>query len=322
MVHRTGDDGMLEVKNVSVEFVSEDSILAVDDVSLILRDHSKTAIIGETGSGKSVLMLAMIRLLPGNARITGEILLDGENVLTMNKKRLCQVRGGIISYVPQGGGNSMNPLLKVGFQIGEPLMEHRKVSRKRAVEEGSRLLKLFHVDEGGGKAEDYPHTFSGGMRQRAMVAMGISAGAGIILADEPTKGLDTRRIELVAQTFKQLKNETLLCVTHDMNFAADISEELCVMYAAQQVEYGRTEEIIKRPLHPYTRDMLEAMPENGMKYTEAGFAPAHDSYLNRDAGCRYRERCRDCTERCGKMPPVVEVEGHKVRCWKYAVKNS
>ncbi|MBQ1311780.1 MAG: ABC transporter ATP-binding protein [Blautia sp.] len=308
---------MLEVKNVSVEFVSGDNILAVDDMSLQLKDGSKTAIIGETGSGKSVLMLAMIRLLPSNARISGEILLDGENILDMDKKRLRQVRGGIISYVPQGGGNSMNPLLKVGFQIGEPLMEHRKASKKEAVAEGERLLRKFHVDEGGGKASDYPHTFSGGMRQRAMVAMGISAGARFVLADEPTKGLDTGRIALVEDTFKQLKKETLLCVTHDMNFAAGISEELCVMYAAQQLEYGRTQEVISNPLHPYTRDMLNAMPENGMKYVDVGFAPSHDSYLNRDMGCRYRDRCRDCTAACEKMPPVTDIKGHKVRCWKY-----
>ncbi len=309
---------MLELDHVSVKFSSENSVLAVDDMTMCLADGSRTAIVGETGSGKSVLLLAILRLLPPNAVITGSVRVDGEDLLRADKRRLRQIRGGVVSYVPQGGGGSMNPLLKVGFQVGEPLMEHRGFSKKQAVAASIPLLRRFNLGREEELAQAYPHTFSGGMRQRAMVAMGISAGARIILADEPTKGLDDHRVRMVADTLNRLEGETLLCVTHDMNFARAVSRDICVMYAAQQVEFGPAEAVLSRPLHPYTRDMIGAMPENGMRYEDSGFAPSHEDYGGCARGCRYRHRCRERGERCGEMPPVCDVDGRKVRCWRYA----
>lgn len=311
---------MLEIKNVSVEFKGA-SVKAVDQVSMTLEEGSRTCIVGETGSGKSVLIVAMLRLLPNNARVTGEILLDGEDLLRVSRKRMYQIRGGVVSYVPQGGGGSMNPLLTVGYQVGEPLIVHKNHSRKQAVEAAISLLERFHLVPGKEKAAAYPHMFSGGMRQRAMVAMGISAGAKYILADEPTKGLDDRRVKLVIDAFNLLTDETLLCVTHDILFAKAVSRKLSVMYAAQQLEYGDTEEILNNPLHPYTMDLINAMPENGMHYDDHGFAPPHGSYLDEFDGCRYKDRCRFCTERCNQLPPVVDMNGHIVRCWKYVAEN-
>lgn len=308
---------MLELQHVSVEFASEHSVLAVDDISMQLEKGTRTAIVGETGSGKSVLLLAILRLLPPNAKVCGSILLNGEEILEANRKRMYEIRGGEISYIPQGGGASMNPLMRVGDQVGEPLREHRGYGRRAAFLAGVELLKKFNLLREESMAKAYPHTFSGGMRQRAMVAMGISAGAQIVLADEPTKGLDERRIALVTETLNLLKTETLLCVTHDMNFAGTISEKICVMYAAQQVEYGDAQEVLQNPLHPYTRDMIAAMPENGMKYEDGGFAPSHGSYLNCDSGCRYRARCKEQKECCRKTPPLADINGHKVRCWSY-----
>ena len=311
---------MLEIDRVSVEFAGA-GVRAVDDVSLTLPEGSRTAIVGETGSGKSVLLTAILRLLPADARISGDVRLNGESILQADKKRLRQIRGGLISYVPQGGGGSMNPLLRIGFQVGEPLMIHRGFSRRRAAEAAIPLLERFSLSPGRKLARAYPHMFSGGMRQRAMVAMGISAGAGILLADEPTKGLDERRVRMVEEAFASLREETLLCVTHDILFAGAVSDRLCVMYAAQQLEYGDTAEILARPLHPYTRDLVNAMPEKGMHYEDRGFAPPHGSYFNEEAGCRYRDRCRECTEKCARTPPLAEAEGRKVRCWKYAAEN-
>ncbi len=311
---------MLEIDRVSVEFAGS-GVRAVDDVSLTLPEGSRTAIVGETGSGKSVLLVALLRLLPSNAVVTGDVRLNGESVLAADRKRLRQIRGGLISYVPQGGGGSLNPLLKIGFQVGEPLMIHRGFRRRKAVEASFPLLERFNLTPGKEKAKAYPHMFSGGMRQRAMVAMGISAGAGIILADEPTKGLDERRVRMVEEAFRALEGETLLCVTHDILFAGAVSDRICVMYAAQQLEYGDAAAILSRPLHPYTRDLLDAMPENGMRYEDRGFAPPHGSYYDEAAGCRYRDRCRDCTEKCAQPPPLAEFEGRKVRCWKYAAEN-
>ena len=307
---------MLELKNVSVEFASKNSVRAVDGVSMILKDGSRTAIVGETGSGKSILMLSIMRLLASNAVVTGQILLDGEDILKADRKRLQQIRGGIISYVPQGGGASMNPLLRVGFQVGEPLMEHKGYTRQEAEKESVSLLRRFNLGNEERMARSYPHVFSGGMRQRAMVAMGISAGARIILADEPTKGLDEKRVDLVADSFNRLKDETLLVVTHDMNFARRVADDIFVMYSSQQVEYAPASKIMSEPLHPYTRDMISAMPENGMRYDDRGFAPSHEDTIT---GCRYAERCHECCEKCDEMPPVIDLCGHKVRCWKYVM---
>lgn len=311
---------MFKLEQVSVCFASENSILAVDEVSLVMEDGSRTAIIGETGSGKSVLLLAILGLLPKNAAVSGKVLLDGENLLEADKKRMRKIRGGVISYVPQGGGASMNPLMRIGFQVGEPLMEHRGYKKKQACAASVGLLQKFNLGNEAQIARAYPHMLSGGMRQRAMVAMGISAGPRIILADEPTKGLDERRVHMVEDTLNRLETETLLCVTHDINFARAVGKRISVMYAAQQVEYGTTEQVLEEPLHPYTRDILQAMPENGMKCQKTGFALSHDEY-EAESGCRYRSRCRDCREICKQAPPLTDYNGHKVRCWNYASEN-
>lgn len=308
---------MLEIKNVSVKFTAGAGVLAVDSMSLELTNGGRTAIVGETGSGKSVLLLAILRLLPANAIITGSIKLDGENLLEVNKKRLCQVRGGLISYVPQSSGLSMNPLLKVGYQIGEPLIEHKQYSKKQAIAASIPLMRKFKLSNEEKLAFDYPHTFSGGMRQRAMMAMGISAEAKVILADEPTKGLDSQNVNLVVNVLNDLQSQSLLSVTHDLNFARRISQNICVMYASQQVEYANTEELIHHPLHPYTQDMIDAMPENGMVYQDIGFAPPHSSYLEKSTGCRYSDNCRFRFEKCVTMPPIFDIQNRKVRCWKY-----
>lgn len=308
---------MLEIKNVTVRF-SGAEVKAVDDVSLTVRDGEHTAIVGETGSGKSVLLLALLRLLPKNAVIGGDVLLDGQNLLALPKKQLRHIRGKKISYIPQGSG-SMNPLYKVARQVGEPLVIHNGMSIKESIRAVLPLFDRFDLCPVERTAGAYPHELSGGMRQRALIAMGISAGAEILLADEPTKGLDPERVKAVKAAFKALTEKTILCVTHDIAFARSFSENVCVMYAAQQLEYGRTSDVLADPLHPYTRDLLNALPENGMKTTSAGFAPPHDSYLNEFSGCRYRDRCANRTEKCKAVPPVADVNGHKVRCWKYAL---
>lgn len=306
---------MLEIKDISVQFASNHSVQAVENVNLCAKEKEKVVIVGETGSGKSILLLAILGLLPQNAIVTGEVLFEGKNLLKLKRKEWDEIRGKKISYVPQGSGNGMNPLLNVGFQVGEPLLEHRKTTKKKAFQKSIELLKKFHIGNEEIMAKQYPHTYSGGMRQRSMIAMGISAGAQIILADEPTKGLDEKRVAMVAESFQMLEDETILCVTHDLNFAKKIAQSISVMYAANQVEYAAAEEILNHPLHPYTQDMIAAMPENGLKVSK-GFAIAHEQYGL--GGCRYAPRCRMCKERCIiQQPPMINCKGHKVRCWNY-----
>ena len=310
---------MLEIKDLSVKFSADSTVQAVQDVSLILPDGGRTALVGETGSGKSVLLLAVMHLLPESAVVTGSVLLNGEDILKMNRKQLDRIRGAVISYVPQGGGASLNPLMKVGEQVGEPLVEHHGWRKKASVKKSIEVMKILNMGNEEELAGSFPHTFSGGMRQRAMIAMGIIAGAKILLADEPSKGLDEKRVELVVDSFNRLTDESLLCVTHDLLFASRISDHICVLYSAAQVEYAPTEKILNDPLHPYTRDMVKAIPENGMIVDSAGFAPSHDDFGR--GGCRYRHRCIECTEKCGEMPPLFSVGDRKVRCWLYENKN-
>lgn len=307
---------MLELDRVSVRFSARTAVQAVDDVSLTLKNGERLAMIGETGSGKSVLLLAALRLLPPTAVVSGRVLLDGENILTAEQKRLRQIRGGRISYVPQGGGGSMNPLLTVGFQAGEPLMEHKGFSQKAAVQAAVGLFRALELGNEKSLARAYPHMFSGGMRQRALVAMGMSAGAEILFADEPTKGLDRARVTLVADTFNRLEGRSLLCVTHDLPFARSISRTLCVLYAGQQVELGETAQLFTHPLHPYTQAMLDALPENGMRCPAAGLAPQEQARWR--TGCRYGAQCPHRLDKCGQAPPLVFLDRRAVRCWKYA----
>ncbi|NCB04078.1 MAG: ABC transporter ATP-binding protein [Clostridia bacterium] len=308
---------MLELRHLSVRFSAQSAVQAVEDVSLTLHPGEKTAILGETGSGKSVLLLAALRLLPDETRVSGQVLFEGENLLELDKKQLSRLRGSRISYVPQGGGGSLNPLLTVGFQVGEPLIEHRGYTKRAAVRRSVALFESFQLGDERTLARAYPHRFSGGMRQRAMVAMGIAAGAKTILADEPTKGLDQKRIDLVADTFARLKEESLLCVTHDLPFARAVSRTVCVMYAAQQVESGPTDAVLREPLHPYVQDLVAALSENGMQ-CRSGFAPPHGAYESH-TGCRYYDRCAVRTARCEtEMPPFVTRGERCVRCWQYA----
>ena len=248
---------MLELKNISLsvedEFTGNGQKEILRDVSLTIETGKLVVVTGPNGGGKSTMAKMIAGILKPNQ---GQILLDGEDLLKADKKRIREIRGGIISYVPQGGGASMNPLLKVGFQVGEPLMEHRGYSKKAAEKDSVGLLKRFNVGNEEKIAKAYPHMLSGGMRQRAMVAMGISAGPRIILADEPTKGLDERRIRMVADALNQLKEETLLCVTHDMKFAKAVGDKISVMYAAQQLEYGTAAQVLEHPLHPYTQALI------------------------------------------------------------------
>lgn len=305
---------LLRVNDLSVCFRGGNHVQAVEGVSMEVFRGDRLCIIGETGSGKSILLLAILRLLPGTAQVTGDALFREQSLFAMTARELDRIRGGSISYVPQGSGNGMNPLLRVGFQVGEPLMAHRGLRRREAGQRAVELLRRFHLGREESLARQYPFTFSGGMRQRALIAMGVAADAELMFADEPTKGLDERRIRLVADAFLALERQTLVCVTHDLSFARTIATKVSVMYAANQVELADAQELFRNPLHPYTRDMIAAMPENGLRFNP-GFAPSHEDAAVK--GCKYASRCPDRMARCGQMPPMTEVGGHQVRCWKY-----
>ena len=306
---------MLAIKDLSVEFMSGHNVKAVDRVSLNVQKGMNTTIIGETGSGKSVLILSILRLLPSSAKVTGKVVFDNSDLFQMSKKEIESIRGRKISYIPQGSGNALNPLLKIGYQVAESTITHKIITKKQAPQKSIDLLKRFNLGNEERRINDYPHTLSGGMKQRVLVAMGISAGAGLILADEPTKGLDKSRVFMVVDCFQRLESETILCVTHDLDFAQAIGDYVAVMYAAQIVEYAKKDDFFSKPLHPYSEALIDSMPENGLKALK-GFAPPHDTYSY--SGCRFFDRCSFKSGKCCSNPPFIELGVRKVRCWKYA----
>ncbi len=306
---------LLKIKDLSVFFTGEKKTYVLNDMNMDVYEGDKIVVIGETGSGKSIMLLSILGLLPNSATVSGVIDYREQDLLAFSRKQFNKIRGKQISYVPQGGGSSMNPLMKVGKQVGEPLVVHKITDKPTALQKAVTLLRRFNIGNEKKRAQDYPHTFSGGMRQRALIAMGISADPSLILADEPTKGLDKTRINMVINSFNQLKDKTFICVTHDINFAKSVGQKVSVMLATYQVEFGTVDEVLKEPLHPYTRDIVRAMPENGLHYN----ANLSDRLKHTECECQYRNSCIDAFEKCDQVPPLFELaNGRKVRCWKYA----
>ena len=306
---------MLDLQNVAIRFGHGPE--AVSDTSFHVDARKRTVVIGETGSGKSVLLLAILGLLPPSASIQGKILFEGEDLLALRERQMERIRGAKIAYIPQGSGNGLNPLYTVGRQIDESIRKHSRLSRAAARSRTVALLERFGIENAAERARDYPFEFSGGMRQRALIAMGVAADAQLILADEPTKGLDQSRIQSVIDAFHQLEDRTLLCVTHDLRLAKSLADSIVVMYASQQIESGPGADFFTHPLHPYSRAMLEALPENGLQ-ANMGFAPPRTN-TDAQSACHFLDRCPCKSEKCLRTPPLFALEdGRKVRCWNYA----
>lgn len=302
---------ILEIKDLTVSFKSSD-VPAIRELNLEVFEKDKIAIIGESGSGKSVLILSILRLLDG-VKTNGEIIYNNTNLLNLKESELNRIRGNEISYVPQSSGNSLNPLMKIGHQIGEPLVIHRGYDKKNAFFKAIESMRYFNIGNEKKRANQYPHTFSGGMKQRAMISMGIISGAKLILADEPTKGLDSQRIVLIENSLKKLEDNAYILVTHDLNFARNVSKRICIMYSSYLVEEGLTHEVLNNPLHPYTEAMLNALPENGLNVSSHEFSI--DTSLE---GCSYKNNCPYRMDICDKTPPDYKINDRKVRCFKYA----
>ena len=305
---------MLEIKNLTICF-GEGAPAVAEDICLTVNSGDRICIIGETGSGKSVLLQATLRLLPSNAIIHGEVLLDGKNLLTQPIEKLYAVRGHEIGYIPQSSGGSLNPLMTIGQQLNEAMHLNLSLSKKERKKRIIQMLRQYHLGDEERLYSRYPHQLSGGMRQRVLVIMGLCTNAPYVFADEPTKGIDFSRVQLIEESFRNLGNRALLCVTHDLQFAQNISQQITVLYAAQQVESGPTKEVLSVPLHPYTKALLMALPQNGAVAT-MGFAPPHQEFAY--SGCRFYNRCSQRCEKCLTIPPMICVGERKVRCWLYA----
>jgi oligopeptide/dipeptide ABC transporter ATP-binding protein len=312
---------LLEIKNLKLDFIAGDrSLRAVDDVSFTINAGETVCLVGESGCGKSVTALSIARLVPSPPATYpgGEILLNDRDVLKMSKEELRNIRGGVVSYVFQDPSASLNPVFRVGNQIKESLKLHRP--EKANNDEVIRLLKLVGIPAPESRIKDYPHQMSGGMQQRVMIAMALASEPKLLVADEPTTALDVtiqaQILELLLDLKKRLGMSVLL-ITHNLGIVGDMADRVAVMYAGQIVELAPALEMLRKPIHPYTRALMDSVPKlsGGSRRLRAigGNVPALGEL---PAGCRFFPRCPSARPECANtMPELTEIEpGRWVRC--------
>lgn len=319
-------DALLTVSDLRTWFHTDQGIArAVDGISFEVCSGETLGIVGESGCGKTVTSLSILRLLPQPpARIEqgSSIQFDGEELLSASEKRMRALRGNDISMIFQEPMNSLNPVYTVGSQITEVLRLHRGMDRAEARTEAIRLLVEVGISDADRRIDEYPHQLSGGMRQRMMIAMALSCDPRLLIADEPTTALDVTIQAQILDLLAQLQDRhgmAVLLITHDLGVVAEVCDRVVVMYAGQIVETGTVDEIFAKPVHPYTRGLLASLPSverRGQRLASIpGTVPSPTAWPE---GCRFAERCSEATAACGAEQPLVEI-GHPsrvARCWR------
>ncbi|TAP43196.1 ABC transporter ATP-binding protein [Arthrobacter sp. S39] len=320
---------LFDVNNLSVQINGQGvSFNVVDHLSFQLMAGESLAIVGESGSGKSVSMQALLGLHAGNHNIavSGSVHLEGQELLSLSKKDMRKIRGERISLIAQDALAAMNPSLTVGFQITEPLMVHRGMSRKDANRRATELLDLVGIPAAASRLNDYPHEFSGGMRQRALIAMGLVLDPDILIADEPTTALDVTIQAQVLDLLNRLRKDlgmALIIITHDMGVVARVAERVLVMYSGTVVESGGVREVFRKPVHPYTEALLRAMPRmdqgDERLFSIAGFPPTPGQLPQ---GCRFHPRCHYARDECSQAPaPLLEISPSQATACRFWAEN-
>ncbi|WP_276813449.1 ABC transporter ATP-binding protein [Desulfurococcus amylolyticus] len=315
---------ILDVRNLKTYFyTARGMVRAVDDVSFTLNKGESLGIAGESGCGKSTLAYSLIRLVPPPGKITGgQIIFKGKNVLEMSEEEFRrEVRWKGISMVFQGAMNALNPVYTVGDQIAEVLMLHQGYSKKEALETAAKMLQMVGIDPK--RLKSYPHELSGGMKQRVVIAMALALNPPIVIADEPTTALDVVVQAQIMNLLKRLKKElglSIILISHDLSLIAEIADKIAIMYGGEIIEYGPSEAIYNRPMHPYTIGLLGSIPRLHGELRDLTWIPGFPPDLaNPPPGCRFMPRCPKAFNKCSEKPPLVEVEpGHYVKCWLYA----
>ena len=315
---------LLEVKNLATYFFTPEGVVkAVDDISYDIEEGEILGLVGESGCGKSVSALSLMRLIqnPGK-NVAGEVIFEGKNLLTLGDSEMRKIRGKDMSMIFQEPMTSLNPVLTIGRQLTEALQLHLGLGRKGASERAGELLNMVGIPEGHTRLRDYPHQFSGGMRQRVMIAMALSCNPKLLIADEPTTALDVtiqaQILELVQRLGKELGTSVLI-ITHNLGVVARYANRVNVMYAGKIIERGTAREIYGNPRHPYTIGLLASVPRLDEPKKEKlqpieGMPP---DLIELPQGCSFRPRCKYAIDRCAtEIPPLVEVsEGHTSACW-------
>jgi len=316
---------LLEVNDLKVQFATEDGLVrAVDGVSFNLDRGKVLGIVGESGSGKSVTSLTLLGLTRDqNTRFEGEILYKGQDVLKMNEGQLQEVRGNEMSMIFQDPMTSLNPVYTIGAQICESILTHEDIDKRAARRRSVELLKQVGIPNPESRVDDYPHQFSGGMRQRAMIAMSLANNPDVLIADEPTTALDVTIQAQIIDLIGRLKddfNSAVILITHDLGVVADIADDIAVMYAGRIVEYGDKRDVFYDPQMPYTWGLLGSIPRLDRPKQErlhsiAGLPP---SLINLPQGCKFRPRCPHALDKCMEEPALIsriEKQSHIDRCW-------
>jgi len=314
---------LLEVRDLRLYYRTRRGVVkAVDKVSFDLEIGETLAVVGESGCGKSSMARAIIRLLPRNVHTyDGKVLMDGVNLMELDDERFRkEVRWRKISMVFQGAQNSLNPVLKVGYQVAEPLMIHYGMDKESALARAKETLKLVGIHEAF--ADRYPFELSGGMKQRVVIAMALVTRPKVVILDEPTSALDVITQANIMNLLKRLKGEfnlSYIFITHDIALASELADKVAVMYAGQIVEIASAETFYTNPNHPYAQKLMASVPTLRTD-KKLDFIPGTPpSLINPPPGCRFHPRCPYATDKCRREePPIVDLgEGHMVKCWLY-----
>jgi len=314
---------LLKVSNLKTYFVSRNSeVKAVDGVDFEVHSGKVLGIVGESGSGKSMTSLSIMRLVPQplGKIVEGEILFAGRDLTKLSERQMTDVRGNEIAMIFQEPMSALNPVMKIGDQIGEVLIRHRSLNKSSARAKAVELLRSVGFARAEQIVNEFPHQLSGGMRQRAMIAMAMACEPKLLIADEPTTALDVTIQAQVLDLMRDLKDKTgmgMVLITHDLGVVAEMADDVCVMYGGQVVESGTADQIFDKPLHPYTNALMESIPQiDDNKERLTAIPGTVPSAANFPVGCRFAERCSLVIPACKeKMPELRQVEpGHYIRC--------
>lgn len=317
---------LLEIKNLNTYFYTQAGVVkAVNNISFNIREGETVCVVGESGCGKSVTAMSILRLVPSppGKIVSGEIIYKGKDLINLSEEELRDVRGNEISVIFQEPMTSLNPVFTIGYQISESVMLHKGVSEAEAKKVAIDTLKLVGIPRAESIADSYPHELSGGMRQRAMIAMAISCDPKLLIADEPTTALDVTIQAQILDIMRDLKSKlgtAIMLITHDLGVVAEMADYVVVMYAGKVVEEAPVIELFKNPLHPYTIGLLKSKPSINDKvdrlFSIPGQVPNPVGMLE---NCYFCERCDKAKDKCSKKQPhLIQVNDiHKVACWLY-----
>ena len=321
------DDPLIKLEDLHTCFFTDDgSVKAVSGVDILIDAGETVGLVGESGCGKSVTALSIMRLIqePPGKIVKGRILFEGNDLLRLTGDQMRQIRGNRISMIFQEPMTSLNPVLKVGFQIAEVMRLHQGLSKKQAMDRAVEMFAKVGIPDARRRIDEYPHQMSGGMRQRVMIAMALSCNPSLLIADEPTTALDVTIQAQILDLMNELKSDlgtSILLITHDLGVVAEMAQWVAVMYAGKIVEYTEATSLFRNPLHPYTDNLMASIPQVDKPVPESrllqvipGMVP---NLLKLPQGCAFQDRCEHAFSRCQKEgPPLLTVsENHYVRCF-------